>query len=349
MKRIALGLLMVFFVLECPVFAKRGPAPVVAPVMQEGIRYEATHNQMGVVEGFDVKTGEKVWEKKVYEITIDPSLEPDVQWVLIKELKIEPYKGKGVLVIIDERGRTYQVELDESKLNEVRDKVELEFNYEIDSEGGKYFLINDELPFRRFSDFRTWIDTDKIKRLTLVPEQEFQWKDSFLEERNRMIEIARKNKYVVNFQLVCLEKCSCDEGMTSTVYDYQDKDVMVKTSKDQYKLGEEASFTVSNSADFDKYFQVAAVEKWEDGQWKEIVWNAPCHCGGPCDYVGYVESDKEFTQAWDQTYFDESAYTCSNTPSGRYRFHIAELYGYIGDEGCATYHSSVYSNEFEIN
>jgi hypothetical protein len=90
-------------------FAKRGPAPVVAPVIYEGIRYEApnTPQKMGYIEAFDAATGEKLWEKKAYEITFDQSIEQDVQWVFIEKLQIE---GKE-LVVIDENGKACRIDL----------------------------------------------------------------------------------------------------------------------------------------------------------------------------------------------------------------------------------------------
>ncbi|MCD4778970.1 MAG: hypothetical protein K8S27_00260 [Candidatus Omnitrophica bacterium] len=223
----------------------------------------------------------------------------------------------------------------------------VEYSYDIDEQGGQYALINDEVPYRRFVDFERWIDQQRIKSLTLVPNGKFKWNDSFVEERNRMIEIARKNQYVMNIKRMCVNDCPCEKGLTSTIYDDQDKDVVVRTSREQFRSGQEVVFTVSNSADYDKYFQVASIERWQAGQWQEVVWNAPCPCGDPCDYVGYVEPEKTITVMWDQSVFAEN-YVCAHAPAGRYRLFIPELYGYMDDDGCATYHATAVSNEFDI-
>ena len=61
------------------------------PVSYLNVKYTApiTINKLGYIVAFDKKTGEKIWEKKIYEQKIDPNLEEDVQWVFIMELKIE--------------------------------------------------------------------------------------------------------------------------------------------------------------------------------------------------------------------------------------------------------------------
>jgi hypothetical protein len=61
----------------------------VIPVSYLGVKYSARVARMGYVEAYDEKTGLKLWEKKVYDVKIDPYVEEDVQWVFIKELKIE--------------------------------------------------------------------------------------------------------------------------------------------------------------------------------------------------------------------------------------------------------------------
>ena len=90
-------------------FAKRsGPVPV-TPVVEAGIRYSAPldNGRKAIIRAADAATGKVLWEVMVYEVTIDPELEADVQWVFIRNIKLE----KGSLRISDERGRVFLMDL----------------------------------------------------------------------------------------------------------------------------------------------------------------------------------------------------------------------------------------------
>jgi len=222
----------------------------------------------------------------------------------------------------------------------------IQVNYEVQQDGGRYYFINERKIGLKFEEFKKQID-DNITQLILIPNKKFVLAgiDTFIEERNKMIEIAHKNKYVLEIKKLC-SKRFCDDGMTSTVYDYQDRDVLIKTSKSQYKKGEEVHFTVYSSSDYEKSFQVASAQQLIDGQWKEVIWNAPCGCGSLCDYVGHVKPMKKYTTKWDQTIYSKTG--CATASIGRYRFYIFDLSGDSDRSGCISYHSAVYSNEFEV-
>ncbi|MHC4201053.1 MAG: hypothetical protein ACYSU0_13760 [Planctomycetota bacterium] len=106
MTRVILALGLAFLTFQQGASAKRTPPKKVAPLVHAGVEYRAPHRRMGYVEAWDVDTGKKLWEKKIYRIWIAPWLEEDVQWVFIAELKIE----NGRLVVTDERGRRYAVD-----------------------------------------------------------------------------------------------------------------------------------------------------------------------------------------------------------------------------------------------
>lgn len=96
------------------VSAKRA-APVEAnPVDYKGVRFSAPAAHAGFVEAHDISTGEKIWEKKVYQIFYNPFLEKDVQDVYIASLQM----GESELLIKDERGRYYRVKIPAHLLSE---------------------------------------------------------------------------------------------------------------------------------------------------------------------------------------------------------------------------------------
>jgi outer membrane protein assembly factor BamB len=90
-------------------FAKRSAPTPVPPVIWEGIEFRAPLDvdQMGCVQAFELASGRKLWESKVYRIWISPLEETDVQWVFITSLKVQGSK----LIVRNEAGRTYQVDL----------------------------------------------------------------------------------------------------------------------------------------------------------------------------------------------------------------------------------------------
>ena len=78
----------------------------VEPLIYNGVKYIAPHTKMGYTEAWDIKTGDKLWEKKVYDVKINPFIEEDVQWVFITDLKIED----GKLVVVNEAGKIYRLD-----------------------------------------------------------------------------------------------------------------------------------------------------------------------------------------------------------------------------------------------
>ncbi len=106
MKRILLSIL-VLAVVASTAWGKRGPAPVVDPVLADGVKYVAPNDngRRGYIQAWDIATSELLWEETVYTVATRPLLEEDVQWVFIAELTLV---GDS-LVAKDERGKTYAV------------------------------------------------------------------------------------------------------------------------------------------------------------------------------------------------------------------------------------------------
>ncbi len=98
---------LLFFAAES--FAKRIPAPDVAPVVHAGVRYVAPNDdgRREYIEAWNVATTNKVWELTIRRNFINPLLEEDVQWAYINRLQMT----NGVLIVSDERGRSYAVDL----------------------------------------------------------------------------------------------------------------------------------------------------------------------------------------------------------------------------------------------
>lgn len=94
--------------LLCPAsaYAKRKAPKPVPPVIWQGVKYVASH-QMGHVQAFDLASGRKLWETKVYHVWIMPLAEEDVQWVFICNMQVQD----GMLVVSNEAGKTYRLDL----------------------------------------------------------------------------------------------------------------------------------------------------------------------------------------------------------------------------------------------
>jgi hypothetical protein len=96
---------------------KRVAAPAVAPLEIGGLRIEAVTagrkrglpQNGGYIEAFDPGSGKPLWLLRVYAIDYDPRLEQDVQDRYIA--KLEPGDAAGQLLVTDEDGARFQVDL----------------------------------------------------------------------------------------------------------------------------------------------------------------------------------------------------------------------------------------------
>lgn len=92
----------------CAALADRSGPPVVAPLVHDGVRYEAPNRngRVAYLEAWDEATGKQIWRTAVFKNWINPFLEEDVQWVYIKSLQI----AEGRVLVTDERGRQHYVD-----------------------------------------------------------------------------------------------------------------------------------------------------------------------------------------------------------------------------------------------
>jgi outer membrane protein assembly factor BamB len=86
--------------------AKIPPMKPVAPVESNGVRYSAVQDGAGpYVVADDITTGKQLWRVRVFRTRIKPWIEADVQWILIKELKLV----ESSLFVRDGKARCYAV------------------------------------------------------------------------------------------------------------------------------------------------------------------------------------------------------------------------------------------------
>jgi hypothetical protein len=98
--------------------AKRSVPPAVAPLVESGVTYSAPHDdgRKGIIRATDAVSGKQLWEVTVFEVTMDPGLEADVQWVFIIGLRME----KGMLKAVDERRREWLIDPKTRKVSRVK-------------------------------------------------------------------------------------------------------------------------------------------------------------------------------------------------------------------------------------
>lgn len=97
--------------LDAPAFARRAPPQPVAPVVYQGVRYEApTFAQCGqnggCVVAYDDAGGARLWLLRVYCTHYDTSKETDVQDIFITSLVVEG----GQLVVTNEKGQHFSID-----------------------------------------------------------------------------------------------------------------------------------------------------------------------------------------------------------------------------------------------
>ena len=106
MRIIAIGIILVMCSSMNAVALRSAPR-VVPPVERDGVEYRANHEQMGVVEAWDMATERKLWSVQVYKVEIRNWMEEDVQWVFITKLSLDG----GSLIVENENQHVFRVDL----------------------------------------------------------------------------------------------------------------------------------------------------------------------------------------------------------------------------------------------
>ena len=114
----ALAVLIPFFLAATPAQAKRAAPKEVPPAVASAVEYSAPHEAMGFVVATDTVSRKELWRERIYTVRVDPALERDVQDVFITSLVIE----KGTLIITNERGDRYALDLVTRKVSKSKSK-----------------------------------------------------------------------------------------------------------------------------------------------------------------------------------------------------------------------------------
>jgi hypothetical protein len=95
--------------LSLPAEAKRVQPQPVNPVIHNGIKYTAPHDngRAGSIVAWAQTTGTKLWEQTVYTVNFKSKLEEDVQWVFITSLTVQ---GDSLVIQAEDR-QVYSIEL----------------------------------------------------------------------------------------------------------------------------------------------------------------------------------------------------------------------------------------------
>jgi hypothetical protein len=104
---------------------KRSAPPKVAPVEHRGIRYAVVRGAKGrglpqnggYIEATEIASGRSLWLVKIYEVVYDHDLEDDKRDVHISRLRLDESGGR--LLVENERGARFAVELDGSKVQQL--------------------------------------------------------------------------------------------------------------------------------------------------------------------------------------------------------------------------------------
>lgn len=80
----------------------------IEPVVHGGVKYVVPNDNgcEGYIEARDARTGNLLWRKTLFTVTVNSRLEADVQWIFIKELQVMD----GRIFVVDERNRTYSID-----------------------------------------------------------------------------------------------------------------------------------------------------------------------------------------------------------------------------------------------
>jgi len=103
-------------------WAKGLSAPKVEPIVHNGIRYVAPNDKGSVayVEAWDIPTGKFLWKRTVFRTFIRPWMEHCIQWVFIREMKLEGEQ----LVIVSDRAKIYSLDLKTKRVRRLKPKPE---------------------------------------------------------------------------------------------------------------------------------------------------------------------------------------------------------------------------------
>jgi hypothetical protein len=108
-------IILSIIVLSCPItsFAKRVLVEYPDTISVEGVIYKPFYSESfffhnAYIVAYDCAANKMIWEKKIYSTFLNPLVEHDVQFIMIKKVQYE----NGILVIENEEDVKYFMNLE---------------------------------------------------------------------------------------------------------------------------------------------------------------------------------------------------------------------------------------------
>lgn len=111
----------------------------------DGVRYEPVDMRAGILQAFDAKTGELLWEKRLYDHFKKPLLEPDAVWEYVEGIFLDKENGRLMIVNTNDTLIALDLKSRESYVIERTRGITMKIaNAEEGSTAGDELLILDE-------------------------------------------------------------------------------------------------------------------------------------------------------------------------------------------------------------
>ena len=113
--------ILIFVAFSYSSFAKRPYFDYPDKISVNGMNYSATYTESfffhkAYIEAHDIKSNELIWKKKIYSTFLNPFVEHDNQFVMIKKVAFV----NGNLIIVNEKDGKYLLNLKTHKLKKAR-------------------------------------------------------------------------------------------------------------------------------------------------------------------------------------------------------------------------------------
>lgn len=114
-------LLLTLFISPSPLFAKRANIEYPDKIIIENIEYKASYEmgnlfQKAYIEARNIETDKIIWKKEIYQITLNPIMEQDVQWVMIVKVEMKDNK----LIISNEKEQKFLLDLETLEVEKIK-------------------------------------------------------------------------------------------------------------------------------------------------------------------------------------------------------------------------------------
>ncbi len=114
-------LLLTLFIFPSLLFAKRANIEYPDKIIIKNIEYKASYEmgnlfQKAYIEARNIETDKIIWKKEIYQITLNPIMEQDVQWVMIIKVEIKDNK----LLISNENEQNFLLDLETLEIEKIK-------------------------------------------------------------------------------------------------------------------------------------------------------------------------------------------------------------------------------------